>query len=247
MERQKSLNRLTDEDLIKALENAEEQKPDDYTYRNDVLSFITTYKIEEGSHRVNRKVIRDLYRAWSNDPVPDVILYKELLDFFPVVIIGKRVFYLINIKVLDIKIHALKILESNQVDKTKSKSHQRHFESFLKSTGIQPGKTWLETRVLYFLYDKWTYNNNYKNPMGSTQFYNFCALYFPLKRKTDSKMLWLGIDEATLKAHLTDEQITLIKEVRANHAKEVDKKRKNKKKQGEIPRFKTRAKFKNSV
>jgi hypothetical protein len=80
--------------------------------------------------------------------------------------------------------------------------------------------------MLYYLYDKWTYEIKKKAPLSSLAFINMLGLYFK-KRRTADRTEWFGVDNNILQ-HLPPEKQQSIKQARQN---KYDKKKGSKKKQ----------------
>jgi hypothetical protein len=104
-------------------------------------------------------------------------------------------YYHINLDSLTLLRIPFKPIRKIKRDATKSKSRKGHFEAFLSFYKLARGTIYVETSVLYYLYDKWVYNNNNKNPLGYQQFFKFLSIYFDKKRLTSSKVSFFGIND----------------------------------------------------
>jgi hypothetical protein len=226
MERVKSLNNLTEEELLKeASKVTDEIKNPIYEGTSEVIHFLVTYNIRAGAIKVPKPLLYGLYKAWSASPMKRTSFLKQATN-----ILGgdeRHRCYELNIDGLKIKLDTIKALNSRQIDKTKIPLYKKHFETFLNKFEISEGMVWVKGEDLYLLYDKWTYQNKKTNPLGYLQFISMCDLYFKRKRITSSKIRWYGLN-LTIKQH-----------IRTYYDQNQQKK------QGEIPGIEKRFKLKN--
>lgn len=204
---------LTNEELLSQIDTTQPIQE----YRNDVLDFISTYKLKQGPEKIRRNILYDLYKCWSKNPINKQTFALEIGRLFET----DEKYLNLNIpsanllrKLYDFKKPQIKIV---------SKKWKQHFENYLNYYQITSGTFFVKTEVLYNLYDKWTYNNNNKNPLGIDQFRSFCNLYF--KKKVARHYHWFGVNRSIF-AHLNEE---LINELLRKKVNKHVKKEKNKK------------------
>lgn len=221
MERRKTPTAHTTEELLKTLEENEilSDKQELIIYPNvdgDVAAFLSNYKIEPGSDSVLQKVIFELYKRWSKEPVTKSKFENELCKYLIVHVKGPRYYYLINQKAMNLTQAAYKLVIKQTVDRTKSPPWKKHFESFLDKYEIKSGNFYVESFILYNLYDKYVYETGKKQPLGEDQFFNFCKLYLTNRRLTGNRVAWFGID-ASIKKVITEETFKTLRESRVKH------------------------------
>jgi hypothetical protein len=173
---------------------------------SDVFTFINSLAIKPGTKKVNKRLIYKLYRNWSPQHVTPTVFGQFFSMFFE----SNTNSYFLNLDALQIVRTPVKYIRKVKRDKTKSKNYKVHFEKFMKFYGLTNGSCFVESYVLYYMYDVWTYDNNNKAPMGSKQFFNFCEIYFEKKRLESSKIGFFGINEDIKNTFLTKDRLEII-------------------------------------
>lgn len=210
----------TDEELLNALDQeTQSNETPNYIY-GEIPAFLSAFKIEQGKDVVPTKLLLELYRSWSKDPLTKLQFECEIAKYLLIHQKGPRFFYLINQKAFNLSQSAYKLLESKTRDRTKSPPWKLHFESFLTKYGIKPGDFYIESFILYNLYDKYVYEIGKKQPLGYEQFHYFCDLYFDNKRLTQNKVSWFGVDKS-IKNIITDDDINTLRESRRKRGKKA--------------------------
>lgn len=230
MDRRRTPIEHSTEELLKSLENEEKFSESEELIiypdiNNDIPSFLSMYEIQPGKDVVPHRTLYELYKLWSKNPVSKDVFGNEIGKYLLIHQKGPKLFYLINHKALKLTKEAYKFILDRSIDKTKSPPWKRHFDSFISKYNIQPGSYYLESFVLYDLYDQYVYEIKKKQPLGEDQFFNFCKIYFPNARLTENRVRWFGVDES-IKQFITDERLKQLRESRVNNVQ----KRKNKKK-----------------
>lgn len=183
-------SQINTEDLLAALEKSELPKqitPEVIEYKNDILPFISFYEITPGAFPVYRKVIYNLYKQWSKDPVSSKVFSLEICKYiFSKQKNNTKYYYYINISAFKLAEKSFKLLKKQTIDRKKSPIYQKHFNAFLKHYDIHSGKTYIPFPEIYHLYDLWTFKNN-KKPMAYKTVHSFCRLNFEEKRIGNSK------------------------------------------------------------
>lgn len=195
---------------------------------NDVVLFLSTYDITPGPNLVLHRLIYRLYRLWSKQPLTHQQFTQEMVKYLISYEKRDQWYYLINTAAFKLSAKAYELLKAQTVNKTKSKNYKRHFEAFLKFHGLTPGTLWLESYLIFYLYDLWA--NKKPKPLGEKQFHKFAKLYFKHKRRSDSQVEWYAVDESVLR-FLPQEHIDQIRQSR----KRKNGKEKNKKERSKIP------------
>jgi hypothetical protein len=217
------------EELLKALESAPENVSETSTeYRNDLLAFLSFYNLQNGNEKVNKTLIKRMYREWSDDPIEGRLLDWELGKLLTQCPTDSRC-YLVNEKAINLAASAYKYLLGRKHNKTKSPFYKKHFDRFLSSHGIKKGQVWMPAFVLFHLYDKWTYKNKSHRTMSQEYFMAFCNLYFERKR-VKGTYYWYRVDESIYN-HITKEQVSDMIETRKLYGKRRQRTKKEKKDQ----------------
>ena len=198
MESSKPLNKVSDEELLKILEESGSEKLDitkditkprhseEVLYENDVLIFLSELNLEPGTNRVRSNVFYKLYKMWSKNPVDKFKFYRELSGYIPTV---QGCVYL-NLDVIKVKSKTIEFYNKkpNRVSRTFKK---QHIDEFLKYYKITPGATWVSAQLLGFLYSKWTYDEN-KYQMAHHNFVAHMEIYFD-KRITHNEYVFFAV------------------------------------------------------
>jgi len=216
-------DKISDEELLKALETA---KDDEFSLKLDrkedeIVSFLRFFNIENGNHPIRKTQIYRLYKLYSKNPIGN-IEFQEKLGHYIVPVVK---YYKINKTAANLNDKLYEFLEKNTInkDRFKVKSWHTHFNNYIKKYSIKSGSRdnfiWLESFLLYDLYDQWTYEIKKKSPLSEETFNRFCKLYFKEKKTTDKWILWLKIDDSILQ-HLTMERISAVRTGKySKHAK----------------------------
>jgi hypothetical protein len=224
----KSISKLPNELSIEDLINSAESDPSPVQKinleKNDVVLFLTFYDIKPGRNVIKKRFLYELYRKWSSNSVSKHMFGHEVGKFLPSYQIGKDSIYKLSINAFDINERLYALILKKTKNKTKSSNYMKHFEHFIKKYEIKHGTVWLESFVLYYLYDKWIYKINKNNPLGRRQFFNFCKMYFKFKRLTKSKIMWFGIHKNIYKQLTRGE----IREIRQGYYEKNKRERKEK-------------------
>ena len=170
------------EDLLEAVSSPQEHTSPEIPINDDssVYSFLVTYGIKSGESTVKSRLLYELYKRWTKAPLEKAKFENAITKYLVRCSRSGQTVYLIDKDAFKIGEEIQKFLTPS--NKTKSKSYKKHFEIYLDKYGIKPGTYWLESYILYFLYDKWIYSIKKKAPLGEIQFFNFCKLYFKYKR-----------------------------------------------------------------
>jgi hypothetical protein len=224
-------NNATLEELLKSIEESEDKNVVGIT--DDVLSFLSHFNILPGENLVLTSVVFDLYKNWSKDPISRAVFGLKINKHFFKHQKGNKIYYKINLDSFSVEKQTLIEIEKHKMDRTKYPSWQKHFQSFLDFHEIKKGKTWVQSFVLMYFYDKWCYKNRKKRLLSEVSFFNFCKLHFEHKRNAESRMMWFGINNEFVEKHLPPRKLLRLQQTRE---KQHGKRQKSKSK---IPSTKT--------
>jgi len=181
------------EDLLNSI-NSQEEAPV-VGYSDDIFSFISFFKFEPGNNLISKKLLYSLYKSWSDKAYSRINFGLKIADYFESHSKGEKTYWKVNYNSLQVNEFLLKYLEKRSINKTKYPRWKKHFEDYLEFYSIKKGNKWIQSYVLKHHYDKWCYDNNRVSLLSSSQFFNFCKLYFDYRRNTDSRMQWFGVNE----------------------------------------------------
>lgn len=230
MDRRKTPAQYTTEELLKGIEQSEPKLSETEeliiypNLNNDVSTFLSVYDIQPGKDTVPHRTLYELYKVWSKNPISKDKFELEIGKYLLSHLKGPKRYYLINQKALRLTKAAWEFILKRSIDKTKSPPWKRHFDSFIEKYSIKPGNYFLESYVLYDLYDQYVYEIGKKQPLGEHQFINFCRIYFPKSRLTESRISWFGVDKS-IKKHITKERLQRLRKSRYDQNQAKNKKK----------------------
>jgi hypothetical protein len=230
LELKKLPDELGDDELEEALKRTESSNTI-HDAGNDVVNFLISFKIKPGIHRIKDKLLYQLYRTWTKEEY--ITAYQFNLQcgkYLKRRQSGKNFYYTISKSNFKLTEEANKYLEQFVTNKTKSPRYKLHFDNFLRNHNIKAGLYFVQSYVLYYLYDIWTYSIKKHNPLGEIQFFNFCKLYFKQRRIGSNRVAWFGISKS-IKDVVNEE--TFKKAEAWGQGKEQKKKAKSKQKKSD--------------
>lgn len=149
----KSANIVDTEELLRILEESvDQQTEEDHTdkYKNDVLQFLSYFKIEPGQDLIKQHTLFAIYRVWSLEPIQRKNFILEVNKFLEF----KGGVYYINQNAVKLTKHVYNAF-TKQNSRLKSKSWNKHYQNFLDYHSIKQGEWWVTKDDFYLLY--WTY------------------------------------------------------------------------------------------
>lgn len=220
----KTLTQYSEEELLLALQQPEQSNVQ--AKDNSIPMFLSFYKIEPGNDLIITRFLYSLYKLWANNPVTKTVFYNETGKYLITHQKGAQEFYMINRSSLNLSSEAHKLVIARLGDRTKQLPWKKHFDAFIEHFKIKPGSYFLESFVLYDLYDQYVFKTKKKGHLGIDSFINFCRLYFTQERLTSNKVSWFGVDES-IKQFITDEHLATLREQRVKlYGQKSNKKRK---------------------
>jgi hypothetical protein len=195
---------ISDAELLKA---AASEEIVTFGNSNSVLRFLVAHGIEAGRYNAPISGLFALYCKWTDLAMGKRAFHNKIAQF-----LVKRVIRDIGFVRINKSITQLGIIENEIVTKKHNPSafqyKKRHFDNFLAYYDLKAGKFFVESFILYHLYDRWTHMNGTKNTLGKPSFNEFCALYFRTRRNKD--MLEFSVS-STIKHILPKEQMEEIR------------------------------------
>lgn len=239
MDQRKLPHQLSEEELIDAIEAKEEPIHEQYsetleeiinypTMSDDTVGFLSTYNIQPGNDVVLCRMLYDLYKLWSKEPVSKGEFQHEVGKYLLTQQKNDKVYYLLNKNSFRLTEAAFELINQKTIDKSKSLPWRKHFESFLAKYEIKSGNYYIESFALYDLYDEYVYETGKKAPLSQEQFFNMCKVYFLGKRITQNRVTWFGVDES-ITTVLTQQRLESLRRNRVlQHGKKENKKKQRK-------------------
>lgn len=221
----------TDEllDLLKETDpTAEDPESIGLNYTNDVLTFLSVFKIEPGEDQIKAHTLYSIYKVWSKNAITKQEFHNEVKKFLPGASIQNKAGYKINQNAIKLT-HIAYSRFKKERERLKSKLWTKHFEDFLLFHALKSDNFWIESDILYFLYDKYTYerglDSNANNYMGREIFFIYADIFLKHKITKTGKVYAVSenIKNFFQKDQLERMQVTYVKE-----EKKKNKKRKSK-------------------
>ena len=173
MERENSHNKLPSElSIEELLEQAlsEESSPVKEP-PNSVVHFLLFYKIEPGNFPVNKKLLYRLYKKSTKEAFSNRHFFLECSNYLS----KEKDFYLINQNAFEIGQKTFAILKEKQ--SKKNAFYVRHFQNFLKASGIKSGTRYVSLSQLHNEYRSWAYSVGRKKPLKLAIFTKYIKLH----------------------------------------------------------------------
>lgn len=188
-------SQLTDEQILELLSSEDQLWNEDivnvFNYDSDIVPFLSNYGITPGNTRVSKKLIYNLYKTYSKEPITQVQFTTQMATY----ISHDRDNFLINIDTFAISRYIYEAQKTR--DKTKSLTYQKHFNWFIKEAGVETGRVWLEGFILFFMYKDFCKSRRVNPKLGYVNFHKFLKLHFPYKRLKGNRALFFKVNEET--------------------------------------------------
>lgn len=219
----KLITELTEEELLKLLEDKEGDNFNLTDYKNDLLEFISFYQLRPGTNKVTPAILFELYKLWSKKPIKQKAFTKQMGEMLPTERTFSLRYYLLNCPQNSVLGYVIKYLKTH--NKTHSKVYKQHFDNFLKKYEIKNGSFFIKDFVLFDLYDQWVYQIRKRRPFSYNQFQNFCKLYFEHKYIEPNN--WYGVDQSIIR-YLSEEMTHALKTKKKHRYGKKNNNKKNK-------------------
>lgn len=197
MESKKLPNELSINELLEKVDSGEDIEDGQiFEFSHDVISFISAFALQKGNETVDKRLLFDLYHAWSKNPVTSYKFNLIMGKYFPLGHINYTKYgYWINTDAMKVTEETIALLLKNKKYKQKSPRWNLHFNAFLNHFNITSGIRWLEGDILYWLYGKWVWETNKKLHLSYDNFIQFLDSRFEKKRIGTSRIRFYGINE----------------------------------------------------
>lgn len=221
MEQKKHNTNLSTEELLEALDQSD--AVDEFVSSDPIFSFIQTFNIREGNKKIKCDLIYDLFKMWNKfSNIKRLKFFHEFEKYFQIHNLHSKSLrsrhYLLDNDMLEIVKNIETYKKIHPENKKKYKSVKKHFETFLNFHGIKEGQLYIESDVLYHIYDTWIYRNNGHSYLSYERFTNICSLYFTPRHFEGSEMIWFGLD-SSIKQYISQQAVANWRQGRAKRGK----------------------------
>ena len=208
MESKKLNSKLSEEELLTAINSDSPETSRLPPHVEEVINFLTHFGIEEGKHSVTTELLFKLYFNWSKAPMPRKIFAETMKLYIP----KTNLVYKINLDKFNITKQLYNYLASGRKRKIDiSPTVKQKLKKFQTHYGIKPGNHWVEFEVLYYLYDKWVYKNKSNHGISKPNFKAILNVLFETRliSKYGKSFNVYRVDPCILN-HVTEEEIEQI-------------------------------------
>lgn len=196
----KPLTKLSDTEIANLLQesNSEPSSAPRIAFKDDMYLFASTFALEPGQEEVAAKLLWQLYKEWSNKPVPQKKFFNFLNTLFDSSIPKK--YNYINRGLANISKELEDYLASKIKYKVKYDSQNKHFTNFTKKYIIEDGKDWVTTSYLFEFYRTWVKRIRKSNTLGFEQFEEFCKHYYKYTETKPQTKVAINLERMNVKS-----------------------------------------------
>lgn len=188
------------------------------SFKDPIVSFIQAFNITPGKELVSDSVLHRLFKMWHKDSFIDKKNFNfQLGKYIPSEVINRR-FYKVNNNFSFVVKKIEDIEKKTQFAPTKYKGYTKHFDKFLEQNKLAAGNLYVESDILYYVYNRWCDEVRRKKPLGYLNFISFCELNFESKRLTESNVYWFGLNN-NIKNLITRSEVDRWRQGRAKNGK----------------------------
>lgn len=191
------------------------------SYDDPILSFTQAFNLIPGDDLVSNDLLYKLFSLWYPETVFGRANFsRQIGKYLP----RENKFYKVNKNFLSISKQIQEMLRAKKRKKVKSKTWTNHYHAFLDDTGLAPGSIYVESDIVYYVYNRWRDSNNKKSLLSYEAFLDFCGLHFTTKNLSTSNKKWYGMNKA-IKSLITREEVERWRESKRNAKNRLYKKR----------------------
>lgn len=184
-------SQLSDEELLALLDSDDvvETTTEIFEYSDDIVPFLSKYNITPGPTPVSKKLLYNLYKTYSSQPMNTIEFNTRVGNF----VTPTRQFFYLNTDNFAISKHIYEA--ETRIDKTKSLTFQRHFDWFLAEANVSRGTKWIEGFILFFIYKDFCKARRVKPKFGYVNFHKFLKLNFQYRRLKENRSLFFKVSD----------------------------------------------------
>lgn len=228
----KTANQADTDELLDILNNSQEDITNYTEYKNDILTFISVFNIQNGEEKIKAYTLYSIYKVWSKEALTKTQFYNEFNKFF----YSTSGSYFINRNAIQLTHEAYNKFKQEKI-RLKSKFWSKHFEDFLLYHSIKSESYWLESDLLYFLYDKYTHerglDKNSSTHMGKDTFSTYANIFLKSKVTKNGKVYLVS---ENVKQFFQKGQLERMKDEKAKEQKKKTKPKKSARKSRSRPK-----------
>lgn len=188
------------------------------SFSDPIFSFTQAFNIVPGKELISDSVLHSLFRLWHRDSFIDIRNFNMQLGRYIPSEKRNRRYYRVNKKISETVRILQELKNKHTLNPTKYKGYHKHFEHFLSETGLDAGEVYVESDILYYIYNRWCDQIKRKSPLGYNNFCAFCSLNFESKRLSESNIHWYGVNNK-VKELITRSEVDRWRQGRTRYAK----------------------------
>lgn len=184
--------KISDEELLKLLETAEEAEgPIEYT--NNVIPFLTKYNIVPGEEEVPASILYKLYREFTREPVERHLFIRYINEILVEKGDHRKPYYTINLSAMRISKEYYKLL--CEKEKKQTYKHIQHIRNFIEMYELEDGDNWVISSELYMLYRLRFLKTKKRAKLSIEQFVQQMKVMFNYKYDEKKRGYWFAVNE----------------------------------------------------
>lgn len=216
--RQKLPQELDLKELLEIVKDAPNVKNEKVDFNDPILSFAQAFNLRPGTRIVSDKLLYNLFKIWYPEALFDKRNFNtQLNNFIPSKMIGTRRYFTIDKNYIKISKYIQEGIQKKSQDVTKSKHFHNQFTRFLEDNDLKEGTVFIESDILYYIYNNWCDGKNNK-PIQYNAFLAICDLYFEPKRLMDNVLYFYGLNNS-IKKLITTEKVNDWRQGRIKYGK----------------------------
>lgn len=185
------------EELLESLETVENSLENDLEakaleYDDNILAFLSNYRITPGDNLVAKELLRRLYVLYSGEKISSMDFTSKMGKYID----HKGKFFNINLDIFAIskEIYSIKDIKK---EKRANIYQQKHFHLFINENNIKAGTFKVREIEFYEFYRNFCQERKLRVRLSKEVFYKFSKLH--LKRNKINGYLYFRVDENTFK------------------------------------------------
>jgi hypothetical protein len=149
--------------------------------KTDVPAFIVYYQLKNGEKAAHKDTLYKLYQNGKFKKINKASFTKEFSLFFE----KKGNYYLLNKDPIELIKYFVDSIKKKSSPKIKNKSTKNQFEWFLNHYEVKKGDEWVEIQLIWYLYDKLTYNTKKRKLIDLLDMIALMRIFFDHRKTKD--------------------------------------------------------------
>lgn len=220
----KKIHEITIEELVKSL-TEKESTSYSVDFNNPIISFVQQFNIKSGKNAVPSKLLYNLYKVWNiKDDVCFSIFTRSLGTLIDKHSSHNYTTFYVSESVLEVAKKVQELTEKGKKHRHRSPVWIKHFQLFLEQSGLKEGSIYIESDILYYVYNRWIDATRKKVNLTEWTFTEFCRLHFKWKKRCRGIVYLIGVN-TKIKELITTEEIQRWRDGRKRNEKEKKQKK----------------------